>query len=606
MINNVDWEQIFSADTPYNMQLLLELSDGSYLTNTEIAQESFSLTETLNDSSELKFGGCNAACFKIRIRSSVPNTAKKKVTVKVYSFEQANIWIKIVSGTPMAYNIDTGSTSALPEDYFTFGTYTILTDRPTPDKKYRDITAYDVLYDVINKDVHTWYDSLYNTYTSVTLKQMRESFLNYYHIPFVSFTGVNDSVTVSKNITSSSISGKNILGSICELNGCFGFINREGKFVCKVLEPTSVKQYDRYLQGQIDYDETIANRITMIGIANDKESAVIGTAGNEYLLNSNPLLVGFSKAELESIATALLPVISVTEYRPYNVKTYGDPCVEVGDYITIPTQGLTVTSYVLDRTITGTQAMRDRLEAKGEGSNSAQVTGIVPQLYNIGKEVGDKLTIIYFNNVVEYEVGSSWVTIGNLDVSVIESQIVQLHGVIKIDVSKAGMFYIRYKVNDEYHLFIHTLQFPIDENTATIFLPIEVTNAQINRVRIEMMSPDGEGVIAVGDVHAILQGVNVISLEWDGLIEAEDFLSLTAERDLLFPLETSSVEFDMGSVTAINASDTLSLTVARDTTFNLAENVTIIRQTPVYDVVSSDEQYGIGSSDGEYYLTSSS
>jgi hypothetical protein len=191
-------------------------------------------------------------------------------------------------------------------------------------------------------------------------------------------------------------------------------------------------------------------------------------------------------------------------------------------------------------------------------------------------------------------------------VSVIESQIVQLHGVIKIDVSKAGMFYIRYKVNDEYHLFIHTLLFFSSKSRDTIFLPIEVTNAQINRVRIEMMSPDGEGVIAVGDVHAILQGVNVISLEWDGLIEAEDFLSLTAERDLLFPLETSSVEFDMGSVTAITASDTLSLTVARDTTFNLAENVTIIRQTPVYDVVSSDEQYSIGSSDGEYYLISSS
>ena len=63
------WEEIFSSRNEYNMQLLIEVSGGTYLTNTEIGQESFKLTEMLSDSTDLKFGGCNSAQFQLRIRS---------------------------------------------------------------------------------------------------------------------------------------------------------------------------------------------------------------------------------------------------------------------------------------------------------------------------------------------------------------------------------------------------------------------------------------------------------------------------------------------------------------------------------------------------------
>lgn len=44
MIDNATWEQIFTEDSPYNIQLLIAVSGGTYLTNTEIAQESMAIT----------------------------------------------------------------------------------------------------------------------------------------------------------------------------------------------------------------------------------------------------------------------------------------------------------------------------------------------------------------------------------------------------------------------------------------------------------------------------------------------------------------------------------------------------------------------------------
>ena len=170
----IDWEQLFTDDTPYNMQLLIEVSGGTYLTNTEIAQESFSLTEMLSDSTDLRFGGCNASQLRLRIRSSVTDTTGKTIVVKLFAYEDPDIRIVIQSGTPVEYNKRTEEVSALTEDFFLIGTYRVRTDKPTPDKDYRDLSAFDALERVINEDIAKCYSNFYDTYDSVTLKFLRE------------------------------------------------------------------------------------------------------------------------------------------------------------------------------------------------------------------------------------------------------------------------------------------------------------------------------------------------------------------------------------------------------------------------------------------------
>lgn len=134
-------------------QLIIATDDGSVtITNTELHQESFELTESLCSESELTFGACEAAAVKFTISNVFTSLKDKWITVKM-----------VLNGN-----------SSNP---FIFGHYKVVSDKPTADRTKREIEAYDALYDVINTDVVGWYNEILpNTETYVTLKRFRDSF----------------------------------------------------------------------------------------------------------------------------------------------------------------------------------------------------------------------------------------------------------------------------------------------------------------------------------------------------------------------------------------------------------------------------------------------
>lgn len=54
------------------------------------------------------------------------------------------------------------------------GVYKVDSDVPTADRRYRDIVAYDAMYDILNAEVSGWYNSL--TFP-MTLRQFRTAFV---------------------------------------------------------------------------------------------------------------------------------------------------------------------------------------------------------------------------------------------------------------------------------------------------------------------------------------------------------------------------------------------------------------------------------------------
>lgn len=118
--------------------------------NTTREQDTFTLTETLNDGTELKFGSCmpNQISFTGR---EVP-IATKGMKLRP---------VEILEGNE--------------DDPFVYGTYTVQSDTPTADRTKRQIVAYDAMYDIINSNVKSWYDGLS---FPMTLKAFRDSFLH--------------------------------------------------------------------------------------------------------------------------------------------------------------------------------------------------------------------------------------------------------------------------------------------------------------------------------------------------------------------------------------------------------------------------------------------
>lgn len=333
-------------------QLIITTDDGSVtITNTELHQESFELTESLCSESELTFGACEAAAVKFTISNVFTSLKDKWITVK------------------MVLNGDNSNP-------FIFGRYKVVSDKPTADRTKREIEAYDALYDVINADVVGWYNNILpNTETYVTLKQFRNNFFNYFGIVQKDITLANDDMTTSRTVDADELSGSQVLNAICEINGCLGHIGRSGQFEFVYLSNTAPITINKSYYTSADYQDYIVSQIDKLQIRQDENDigAIVGTGSNTYVIENNFLVYGKDAATLKTIATNIFDKIKGITYRPAEISSSGNPCIEVGDAIKLSSKYAEINTYVLERILKGIQALTDSYTAQGEQLRTTQV-----------------------------------------------------------------------------------------------------------------------------------------------------------------------------------------------------------------------------------------
>lgn len=94
------------------------------------------------------------------------------------------------------------------------------------------------------------------------------------------------------------------------------------------------------------------------------------------MIQDNFLVYGKGSEELTGIANNIYGKIRGIIYRPFSADCKGNPCIEVGDAVRLPTRYEIIESYVLKRTLKGIQALRDNYEATGEEYRSTQVNSV--------------------------------------------------------------------------------------------------------------------------------------------------------------------------------------------------------------------------------------
>lgn len=333
-------------------QLVIATDDGSVtITNTELHQESFELTESLCSESELTFGACEAAVVKFTISNVFTSLKDKWITVKM-----------VLNGN-----------SSNP---FIFGHYKVASDKPTADRTKREIEAYDALYDVINADVVGWYNGILpNTETYVTLKQFRDSFFSHFGITQKGIMLANDDMTTSRTVDADELSGSQVLNAICEINGCLGRVGRTGQFEFTYLESASPITISKNHYISADYQDYIVSQIDKLQIRQDEDDigSIVGTGSNTYVIENNFLVYGKDAAQLKAIATNIFNRIKGITYRPAEISSAGNPCIEVGDAIKLSTKYAELTTYVLERSLKGVQALTDSFTAQGERIRTTQI-----------------------------------------------------------------------------------------------------------------------------------------------------------------------------------------------------------------------------------------
>lgn len=394
MINSNLKEKYWDSATDKQMVISV-VGTNQKIDNSMLEIGTFALEESLCSESELKFGACEANCVKFTARNTAGNIIGKTISIEE--------------------TIDGDSENPMP-----YGVFKVASDVPTADRTKRQITAYDAMYDIINTDVKSWYAGLS---FPMTLRQFRDSFFAHLGIAQVETSLVNDSMTVNKTIVAtqtddssavteeSAISGKTVVTAICEINGCFGNINREGKFEYVFLKAITSALYpaeDLFPSDNLfpsdantesmtghyitfDYEDFQSKEITQLEIktSEDNVGAIAGTSGNNYSITGNFLVSDKTGAELEQIANNLLPIMAQAAYTPIKSCTcVGNPCLTLGEPIRFNTTREIVETYLLQRTLTGVQSKRDSISAQGTQTHSAKVNSIRDTIESVERRTG--------------------------------------------------------------------------------------------------------------------------------------------------------------------------------------------------------------------------
>lgn len=394
MINSSLKEKYWDSATDKQMVISV-VGTNQKIDNSMLEIGTFALEESLCSESELKFGACEANCVKFTARNTAGSIIGKTISIEE--------------------TIDGDSQNPMP-----YGVFKVASDVPTADRTKRQITAYDAMYDIINTDVKSWYAGLS---FPMTLKQFRDSFFAYLGIAQAETSLVNDSMTVNKTLVAtqtddssavteeSSISGKTVVTAICEINGCFGNMNRNGKFEYVFLKAITSALYpaeDLFPADNLfpsdantesmtghyitfDYEDFQSKAITQLEIKTNEDNAgaIVGTAGNNYSITGNFLVSDKTGAELEQIANNLLPIMKQAVYTPIKSCTcVGNPCLTLGEPIRFNTTREIVETYLLQRTLTGVQSKRDSISAQGTQTHSVKVNSIKDTIESVERRTG--------------------------------------------------------------------------------------------------------------------------------------------------------------------------------------------------------------------------
>lgn len=324
--------------------------------NSRMLTESLTITEGLCESDEIIFGDCNAAQFEITVADIQQDLTGKEFAVicEICEYE-----------IPM-------------------GVYTVESFVRQADRRLKKITAYDSIKK-FNVDVSDWYNKL--TFP-IGLKEFRISLCNHIGIEQIDTSLPLDDMSIAKTIDPERLNGLDVLKAICEINGCFGHMNKNGYlqyiflessgplFPAETLFPDdglfipgddSSQGIAYYKQSETTYEDYITAPINRLQIRQEEGDigVLFGDGSNTYVIEGNFIVYGKSSEELTQIASAIYEKISERSYRPCKIVTRALPWIEVGDKITCHTTDDIVETYCLKRTMTGIQNMMDQFEAYG-------------------------------------------------------------------------------------------------------------------------------------------------------------------------------------------------------------------------------------------------
>lgn len=260
------------------------------------------------------------------------------------------------------------------------------------------------------------------------------------------------------------ISGENfntyqeVLSELCELMGCFAFMNREGKLELrkfatkssflmtpKMRKNTKPADYDVFYTQLIETDINKVKWTTTSGSGD----------GLTYIMN-NKFVTGTNSIK-QNIVNNIMNVLEDIYYTPCDLNILYNPMFDLGDMITLKADGV-ILKEDIDIIITSfIYAFNGSSELSSIGSNRFLISSTNTESsesassYNNLKYNGTYAAT--YENIENYTVGNNETIISSIDYGIGTSNKVTLNGACQLDVTTEGTVSITYYMNDEADIF---------------------------------------------------------------------------------------------------------------------------------------------------------
>jgi len=385
----------------------------------QIHFESMSLSESLVDSKSIEFVGCISSKFKIKVNGLDEDVKGKKIVATISTENTQDESVTLFNGI-----VD----SAMKQS----------------NKQIKEIVAYDELYTKGNIDVASWYKSL--TFP-ITLKDFRDSLFVYIGLTQVETDLPNDNVSINRQYDPNTLQALSVIKAVCQINGAFGIINRGGNFEYRILaqniqtvpypsltlfpaadlfpanpdiamavaekyaESVEAEQFSFYKT--VNYEEFEVKPVDKLTIRQSENDAGVsyGSGTNNYIVQGNMFTYGLSKDVLLMIAKNIYGNVKGFAYHPFTSDNNGLPFLECGvdavSYMMIDYEATYAAQrsrsgvaepiyrqqafYILNRELSGIQALRDSYGASGEEYQTEFITDLQTQIDVVKQNVKEEV-----------------------------------------------------------------------------------------------------------------------------------------------------------------------------------------------------------------------
>ena len=402
------WNKVKSAyfDESENKHLIVTFPEINLTLNrSQIRKETMEIKEAILDQESIEFVGCIASQFKLQISSIKKKLKGKKIEVSIYTDSTSDKPVKLFSGI-------------------------VDSDERTGNKRSKEIKAYDMMYSLADTDVTTWFKTqvaYLKMGKKLTVKKFRNELFAFIGLAQKKRTLANDSFSIKQLVNlvgtedeeeadeeeEEKIYALDLIKAICQINGVFGVINRNGEMDYRRLgvededdgaypgvDPDDKTNglYLPFVPGigvtdiitdstfypsykSVTYEDYDVHGITKVYVRQSEDTKA-GYAGSDkkykYIVQGNRFTLGTTKEEKREIATAILNKVQGVTYTPFTAECTGLPFLEVGDPVQIYVYDFEQSDkqkkdvfvlksfYVLSRTLKGIQSLTDTLTAQGE------------------------------------------------------------------------------------------------------------------------------------------------------------------------------------------------------------------------------------------------